>query len=55
MDLKQKFRYFRDTYLRNFKKYVVTDFTGSIDITWDLWNDHFIEYYSEILIHISEM
>lgn len=54
-ELKQKFRQFRDTYLRGFKKYVVSDFTGSIDITWDLWNEHFIEYYSEVLLHISEM
>jgi len=24
-----------------------------IDITWDLWNEHFIEYYTEIIIHID--
>jgi hypothetical protein len=24
-----------------------------VNIKWDLWNDHFIEYYNEIIIYID--
>jgi FkbM family methyltransferase len=49
---KQKFREFRDTYLRIFKNYKVHSFDG-VDITWDLWSDSFIEYYTEVIIYID--
>jgi FkbM family methyltransferase len=49
---KEKFRLFRDTYLKEFKNYLVYSFDG-IDITWELWKDQFIPYYSEITIHID--
>jgi FkbM family methyltransferase len=49
---KQKFREFRDVYLRLFTNYQVYSVDG-VDIKWDLWNDHFIEYYGTIIIHID--
>ena len=49
---KQKFRIFRDTYLRLFPNIQVFSVDG-IDIKWDLWNEHFIEYYSECIINID--
>jgi hypothetical protein len=24
-----------------------------VDIKWDLWNEHFIEYYTEVIIYID--
>jgi FkbM family methyltransferase len=51
-DLKDKFKVFRDVYLRvfpNFKIYSLDD----IDITNYCWSDDFINYYSEILIFID--
>lgn len=49
---KQKFRIFRDTYLRIFKNFEVYSL-DDINIKWDLWNDHFIDYYRHILIYIK--
>lgn len=49
---KQKFREFRDVYLRIFTNYQIYSVDG-IDIRWDLWNEHFIEYYGTIIIHID--
>jgi FkbM family methyltransferase len=49
---KSKFRNFRDNILREFKNYKIFSVDG-IDIGWDLWNDHFIEYYTEIIIYID--
>ena len=51
-ELKQKFRVFRDTYLRLFPNHQVLSFNG-IDIKWNLWNEEFIDYYSEIMIYID--
>jgi autotransporter strand-loop-strand O-heptosyltransferase len=47
-----KFRWFRDNILPNFSNYQVFSVDG-VDIKWDLWNEHFIEYYNEILIYID--
>jgi FkbM family methyltransferase len=49
---KEKFRYFRDNILINFKNYEVNSVDG-IDIKWDLWNEHFIEYYNQIHLFID--
>lgn len=49
---KQKFREFRDVYLRIFTNYQIYSVDG-IDIKWDLWNEHFIEYYGTVIIHID--
>lgn len=49
---KNKFRNFRDNYLTKFEKYEINSLDG-FDIKWDLWNEHFIEYYSEVIIYID--
>lgn len=51
-ELKEKFRSFRDNILSHFKSYRIFSVDG-IDIGWDLWNEHFIEHYTEIIIHID--
>jgi hypothetical protein len=51
-ELKEKFRNFRDNVLPHFKNYRVFSIDG-IDIQWDLWNEHFIDYYTEVIIHID--
>ena len=51
-EFKQKFRVFRDVYLRIFKNYEIFSLDGT-NIKWDLWNEHFIEYYNEVIIHID--
>ena len=51
-ELKEKFRIFRDVYLRVFPNFKIFSFDG-IDITWSIWNDDFIPYYHEIMIYID--
>lgn len=51
-ELKEKFRNFRDNILPQFKKFEVYSI-DEIDIQWDLRNDHFIDYYTEVIIHID--
>jgi len=46
------FRTFRDQILPQFKHYEVYSIDG-VDIKWDLWNEHFIEYYQQVLIYIN--
>lgn len=50
--LKNKFKIFRDTYLRIFPNHEVYSVDG-VNIKWDLWNDHFLEYYNEVIIYID--
>jgi FkbM family methyltransferase len=50
--LKQKFREFRDVFLRVFPNHQIYSVNG-VDIKWDLWNEHFIEYYNEVIIYIK--
>ena len=49
---KIEFRNFRDNILTQFDKYEVFAVDG-VDIKWDLWNDHFIEYYCEVILYID--
>lgn len=49
---KKQFREFRDNILPNFPKYYIYSVDG-VDIKWDLWNEHFIEYYKQIIIYID--
>ena len=49
---KINFRKFRDNVLSKFSKYHILSVDG-IDIKWDLWNEHFIEYYKQVLIFID--
>jgi autotransporter strand-loop-strand O-heptosyltransferase len=47
-----KFRWFRDNILSNFSNYQVFSVDG-VDIKWDIWNEHFLEYYCEVIIYID--
>ena len=49
---KTEFRYFRDKYLTQFPNYEVRSL-DNIDIKWDLFNDNFINYYNQVIIHIN--
>jgi len=51
-ELKQKFRAFRDVYLRLFPNHEVYS-VDNHNIKWDLWNEHFIEYYDEVIIYLD--
>ena len=51
-DFKNKFRDFRDTAINRFKNYNIYSLDGA-DIKWDLYNDHFLQYYTEVIIHIE--
>lgn len=51
-ELKRKFRIFRDLYLRVLPNYKVFAVNG-VDITWSLWSDQFIDYYTEVIIYID--
>lgn len=49
---KIEFRYFRDKFLPQFKHFEVYSIDGT-NIKWDLHNEHFLEYYNEVIIHIN--
>lgn len=49
---KEQFRIFRETYLRLFPNIHVFSVDG-VDIKWDLWNEHFIDYYHQVIIYID--
>lgn len=51
-NLKAKFREFRDVYLRVFPNFKIFSLDG-VDITWFVWNEDFISYYTEVIIHID--
>jgi FkbM family methyltransferase len=49
---KELFRQFRDIYLPKFKNFWVYSFDG-VDIKWDLYNEHFLQYYNQVMFHIQ--
>jgi FkbM family methyltransferase len=49
---KEQFKEFRDIYLKLFPNHEIFSVDG-VDIKWSLWNDHFIEYYKQIIIYIN--
>ena len=49
---KQQFRVFRDTYLRLFPNVEIFSVDG-VNIKWDLWNEHLIDYYYQVIIYID--
>lgn len=51
-ETKEKFKQFRDLYLKLFTNHEVYAIDGT-DIKWNLWNERFLEYYNEVIIHIS--
>lgn len=52
VNLTTKFRHFRDKYLPQFKNYEVYS-VNKVNIKWDLQNEHFMEYYKQVIIHIE--
>jgi FkbM family methyltransferase len=50
--LKEQFRNFRDKILPNFKNFQFISLDG-VNITWDLKNEHFIQYYKEVYLYIK--
>ena len=42
---------FRDLYLQNFVNVEVYSVDG-VDIKWSVMSEHFLEYYTEVIIHI---
>ena len=47
-----KFRWFRDNILNNFENFEVYSLDG-VNIKWDLYNEHFIEYYNEVIFYFN--
>lgn len=48
----EKFKRFRDTFLTEFTNYEIFS-VDNVNIKWGLWNEHFLEYYKQIIIHID--
>jgi FkbM family methyltransferase len=48
----ERFREFRDVFLKEFPNHQIYS-VDNIDIKWDLWNEHFLEYYKQVIIHID--
>ena len=51
---KEKFRNFRDNYLGKLNKEIEVFSLDNVDIKWDLWNEHFIEYYNCFMMVLYE-
>lgn len=51
-ELKKKFVEFRDEILINFDRYEISSIDGC-DIKWDLFNQHFLDYYTEVIVYID--
>lgn len=51
-DQKNKFRKFRDTYLKQFPNHQIFS-VDNVDIKHDLWSDWFIQYYGIITVYID--
>jgi hypothetical protein len=49
---KEHFRFFRDNILKNFPKFEVYSL-DNVNIKWDLYNEHFIEYYREVMFYFD--
>ena len=47
-----KFKWFRDNILQMFENFEVYSLDG-VNIKWDLWNEHFIEYYNEVIFYFD--
>jgi len=51
-ELKEKFRVFRDTYLRIFPNFKVRSYNG-FNVEEKFWTDEFIDVFSEVIIYID--
>jgi hypothetical protein len=49
---KCKFRWFRDNIFPQFDNIQIYSVDG-VNIKWDLQNEHFIEYYNEIIVYMD--
>jgi hypothetical protein len=49
---KNKFREFRDVFLRAFPNHEIFSVDG-VNIKWDLWSENFIDYYKQVIIYID--
>jgi autotransporter strand-loop-strand O-heptosyltransferase len=49
---KCKFKWFRDNIFPQFDNIQVFSVDG-VDIKWDLYNDHFLEYYCEVIVYMD--
>ena len=52
LETKVNFRRFRDNMIPKFKKVIVNSVDG-IDASWDLYNEHFLEYYNQVIVYID--
>ena len=48
----EKFREFRDIFLKEFLNYEVYS-VDNINIKWNLWDENFLNYYNQVIIHID--
>ena len=48
----ERFREFRDVFLKEFPNHKIYS-VDNIDVKWDLWNEHFLQYYRQVIIHID--
>jgi|688.fasta_scaffold437861_2 FkbM family methyltransferase len=49
---KEQFRNFRDNVLPHFENYQIMSL-DFFDIKWDLWNEHFLDYYVGVYLYID--
>jgi len=49
---KEYFRFFRNNILKNFPTFEVYSLDG-VNIKWDLYNEHFIQYYKEVMFYFD--
>lgn len=49
---REKWIQFRDLYLRYFDNFQILSI-DYVDIKWDIWNDHFLEYYGAFMVFID--
>jgi len=49
---REKWIKFRDLYLRHFDNFQILSL-DYVDIKWDVWNDHFLEYYGAFMVFID--
>lgn len=56
-ELKLNFKKIRDSFFKNLEingnSEIKVYSVDGVDIKWDLFNDHFIDYYTEVIIHIK--
>ena len=54
-ETKEKFRNIRDNYIPRLNKTIEAYSLDNISISWDYWNEHFLEYYNEFILVFKMM